>query len=45
MRATIFLYSFAHSFFCKGENLTVNRTHLVVPELFGSKTFLENQGL
>jgi hypothetical protein len=46
MRATIFYYSFAHSFFCKGENFTVNRAQSCSTQNSLTQTFfLQNQGL
>jgi hypothetical protein len=45
MRATIFYYSFAHSF-CKGENFTVNRAQSCSTQNSLTQTFfLQNQGL
>jgi hypothetical protein len=45
MRA-IFYYSFAHSFFCKGENFTVNRAQSCSTQNSLTQTFfLQNQGL
>jgi hypothetical protein len=46
MRATIFFIFLCSFFFCKGENLTVNRTHPCSTQNSSTqKHFLENQGL
>ena len=46
MRATIFFIFLCSFFFCKGENLTVNRTHSCSTQnSLTQNHFIENQGL